>query len=74
MRKLTIITIYLLALFPFAAAIAGIELEERILLDKKVALRIPKGFEVMQEEILKVKYQQSVVLLWYTLTPQRELT
>jgi hypothetical protein len=56
MKKLSAITISLLVLFFFSAAIAGIELEERIVLDKKVALRIPKGFEVMQEEMLKAKY------------------
>jgi hypothetical protein len=56
MKKLSTITICLLALFFFSAAIAGIELEERSVIDKKVALKIPKEFEVMQEEMLKVKY------------------
>ncbi|GGG32029.1 hypothetical protein [Hymenobacter glacieicola] len=56
MKKLSTITVYLLALFFFSAAITGIELEEKMLIDKKVSLKIPKGFEVMQEQMLKVKY------------------
>ncbi|NVO29953.1 hypothetical protein [Hymenobacter lapidiphilus] len=56
MKKLSTITICFFALIFLSAAIAGIQLEERLLLDKKVALKIPEGFEIMQEEMLKLKY------------------
>ncbi|WBA40292.1 hypothetical protein [Hymenobacter canadensis] len=56
MQKLFNFIVCLFALFLLSAATAGIELEEKILLDKKVSLKIPKGFEVMQEEMLKAKY------------------
>jgi hypothetical protein len=56
MKSLSISLIAFLTLFLFSAATAAIELEEKILLDKKIALRIPKGFDVMKEEMLKVKY------------------
>jgi hypothetical protein len=56
MKRLSTISVYLFALFLFSAAIVRVELEERVVLDKKVSLKIPKGFEVMQEEMLKVKY------------------
>lgn len=56
MQKLSQFIVCLLAIFLLSAATVGTELEEKILLDKKVSLKIPKGFEVMQEEMLKVKY------------------
>ncbi len=56
MKKLSVTALCLLTLLFFTAAISGVQLEEKYLLDKKVALKIPKGFEVMQEDMLKFKY------------------
>ena len=35
---------------------ADVELELKLLLDNKIELKIPKGFEIMSEELVKAKY------------------
>ncbi|MCB2408740.1 hypothetical protein [Hymenobacter lucidus] len=52
-RIITLLTlIYVLA----SATYKGIELESKSFINKKVELKIPKGFEVMKEEMMKMKY------------------
>lgn len=48
---LTILTIVLTTAFT-----ATIDLETKSLLNDKVELKIPKGFDIMSEELMKVKY------------------
>lgn len=56
MIRFKVISSSLLALVFMAATLSTIELEVKSLLDNKIELKIPKGFEIMSEEMLKVKY------------------
>lgn len=56
MSRIYPLGIVIVALLLFSATLSKIELETRSLLNDKVELKIPKGFTVMTEEMLKLKY------------------
>jgi hypothetical protein len=56
MKYLKPFAIVLLTLVLISATVATIELETKLFLNNKVELKIPKGFGIMDEEMLKLKY------------------
>ncbi|MDO7846058.1 hypothetical protein Q5H92_06810 [Hymenobacter sp. M29] len=52
--KISSFAFLLVALLAFVGA--GIELEPKALLGNKIELKIPKGFDIMSEEMAKAKY------------------
>lgn len=67
MNKIKIIGLSILALVITTAFAMKIELETRSLLNDKVELKVPKGFKIMSEEMMKTKYpSESRPTLIYT--------
>lgn len=57
MNQVKIVAFVILCFFScIAASASGIELEKKSLLNNQIELKIPKGFTLMSEKILKVKY------------------
>ena len=57
MNKFKSIVLGLICLFLLASAtFSGIELQTKFLLNDQVELKIPKDFEIMNEEMMKLKY------------------
>ena len=55
--KLLLVAILLLPLFSMNVSIIGLEIKS--LLNDRIELGVPKGFEIMSEEIMKIKYPSS---------------
>lgn len=56
MKKIKTIGLSILIILLTAAFTVNIDLETKSLLNGKVQLKIPKGFEIMSEELMKLKY------------------
>lgn len=56
MKALKYVPYVFLLFILLSFSMAGIELEKKILLGNKVELKIPKGFDIMSEEMAKLKY------------------
>jgi len=56
MKKFQTSTLLFITFVLVAASTLNIELETKSLLDNKVELKIPKGFEIMPEELIELKY------------------
>lgn len=56
MKKLYLLTISLCCFFLISATLIGHELQIRTFLKGKVELKVPKDFQVMNEEMMKLKY------------------
>jgi len=56
MRRASILSVAVVIFILSAAFVSTIDLEKKSLLNDKVELKIPSAFQVMSDEILKIKY------------------
>src|SRR5690606_18155746 len=56
MKKFGLPALGLLCLMLISATFSGIPLEIKSLLNEKIELKIPKDFEIMDEDMVKLKY------------------